>query len=122
MTGKKVFDEFFSARTSEGGESRRQVAEIRHSQLARAGAAQRGRGALPHLLEVSLLPIVHNRDSQLATLCFFVALAFHQQVLDGFDQHFQASVHFPIASAIDKAQQHQNEFLGMPRIKPGAAG
>ena len=89
MTGKKVFDEFFSARTSEGGESRRQVAEIRHRQLARAGAAQRGRGALPHLLEVSLLPIVHNRDSQLAALCFFVALACQQQVLDGFYQHIK---------------------------------
>ena len=28
--------------------------------------------------------------------------------LDGFDQHYQASVHFPQACAIDKSLQHQD--------------
>ena len=32
---------------------------------------------------------------------FFVVLACHYPVLDGFDQHFEASVHFPISIAID---------------------
>ena len=42
-------------------------------------------------------------------------------VLDGFNQLFQASVPFPLTSAVDKSQQHRNKFLGMPRIEPGAA-
>ena len=49
-------------------------------------------------------------------------LACHYPVLDGFNQNFQASVHFPLASANKKSQQHQNNFLEMPRIKPKAAG
>ena len=30
----------------------------------------------------------------------------------GFDQHCQASVHFPLTSAIDKSRQHRNNFFG----------
>ena len=32
---------------------------------------------------------------------FFVALAFHLPVLDGFNQHFLGTLHFPLSSAID---------------------
>ena len=51
---------------------------------------------------------------------FHNSLACHKPVLDRSNQHFQASVHFTLTSAVDKSQQHQNTFLGMPRIKPGA--
>ena len=50
---------------------------------------------------------------------FFVVVARHKPVLDGFDQHFEASVHFPLTST---SQQYRNKFSGMRRIKPGAAG
>ena len=41
-------------------------------------------------------------------------------ILDGFDQHYQASVHFPLTSTIDKSQQHENNFWGEWRIlNPG---
>ena len=64
-------------------------------------------------------------------LAFYVVLlASHGLVLDGFDQHFQASVHF--LPLINLVQQHQDYFqeiflgknLGMPRprFEPGAAG
>ena len=43
-------------------------------------------------------------------------------VLDGFDRHYQAFVHFPLTSAIDKSQQHQNKFSGMPELNPGWLG
>ena len=43
-------------------------------------------------------------------------------VLDGFDRYYQASVHFPIISAVNKSEQNQNNFLGLPRIKPRATG
>ena len=43
-------------------------------------------------------------------------------VLDGFDQHSQASVHFPLTSNFDKSLQHQNKISGKPRIQPRAAG
>ena len=49
---------------------------------------------------------------------FFVILSLPLSSTRWFAQHFQASVHFPLTSAIDKSQQHQNNFLG---IKPGAA-
>ena len=52
---------------------------------------------------------------------FFVELACHYPALDGFNQHFPASVHFPLTSTVDKSQQHQHKFSGMPRIEPGAA-
>ena len=42
--------------------------------------------------------------------------------LDVFNQHYQASVHFPQSSAIDKIPQHQTKFLGLPRINPTATG
>ena len=50
----------------------------------------------------------------------FVVLACHLPVLDGCDQHFQASVHFPETIPVYKPQQHQNVF-GMPIIEPGTA-
>ena len=37
----------------------------------------------------------------------FVVLDCHNLELDGFGQHFQATVHFPLARAVDKAQQHR---------------
>ena len=46
---------------------------------------------------------------------FFVVLVCRKTVLDSFDTHFQASVHFPLTSAKDKSQQHRNKFLGTPR-------
>ena len=52
----------------------------------------------------------------------FVVLACHCPTLDGLEQHFQASVHFPLLSTVDKSQQYQNQFWGMPRIKPKSAG
>ena len=57
----------------------------------------------------------------LLLLHFFVVIAWHYQVPDGFDQHFQPSVKFPLTSSVNKSQQHQNKFLGMPRIEPEAA-
>ena len=45
-----------------------------------------------------------------------------QLVLDEFDRHYQATVHFPLAIAVDKSRQHRNNFSGMTRIKPRAAG
>ena len=42
----------------------------------------------------------------------FLVLARHLPVLDGFDQHFQASVYFPLTSPFDKSQQHQNLTFG----------
>ena len=53
---------------------------------------------------------------------FFVELVCHQPVLDGFNQHFQTSVHFPLTSTADKSQQRQNKFLRMPTIEPGGTG
>ena len=46
---------------------------------------------------------------------FFVVLACHLPILDGFDMHFQASVHFTLSSAINKSQWHwkiQEKFFG----------
>ena len=51
----------------------------------------------------------------------FVELAWHYPVPDWFDQHFQPSVQFPLTSSVNKSQQHQNKFLGTPRIEPEAA-
>ena len=42
--------------------------------------------------------------------------------LDGFDQHYQASVHFPLTSAVVKSQQQQNKFSEALRIEPWATG
>ena len=53
---------------------------------------------------------------------FFGAIACHKPlkpVLRGFEPYFQASVHFPVTSAVNKAQQHLNKFLRMPRIENG---
>ena len=45
-----------------------------------------------------------------------------QLVLDGFDQHYQAFVHFPLTSAVNKSQHTLNQFLRLLRIESGAAG
>ena len=50
---------------------------------------------------------------------FFEALAC---LKPGQDQHFQASVHFPLISSIDKSQQFWNKFWETPRIEPGTTG
>ena len=50
-------------------------------------------------------------------LVFIVVAACHQSVINEFDQHFQASVHFPLTSAVDKSKQHQNNFFGNARIE-----
>ena len=57
---------------------------------------------------------------------FFVVLAYHKPVLQGFDWHYQASVHLPISRAFNKSLQYPINFSKiifweMPRIKPGAA-
>ena len=41
----------------------------------------------------------------------FVVLACHKPVLDGFNPHFQASVLFPLTSAVNQSQQQWNNFL-----------
>ena len=48
----------------------------------------------------------------------FLVLACHSPVLDGLDWHFQASVHFPLSSAINKSQWHHN-FQRKTIIKAG---
>ena len=40
----------------------------------------------------------------------------------GFNQHFQASVHFPLTSAVNKSQQHRNKISRATWLEPGAAG
>ena len=40
-------------------------------------------------------------------LIFFVLLACRLPVLNGFDRHFQASVHFTLSSVVNKSKQHQ---------------
>ena len=40
----------------------------------------------------------------------FLVLAFHLPVLDGLDQHFQATVHFSLSSTNDLSQQHRQFF------------
>ena len=47
----------------------------------------------------------------LVTLKLFVVLACHWPVLDGFDQRNEATVHFPLSSAVDEPQQHR-QFCG----------
>ena len=50
----------------------------------------------------------------------------HYPVLDGLDQPFQATVYFPLSSAIDKSQQNQ-QFFPLKKFRnagshTGAAG
>ena len=56
---------------------------------------------------------------------FHNSLACHKPVLDRSNQHFQASVHFTLTSAI-KNSGNIEKFLiflgGMPGVKPWAAG
>ena len=56
----------------------------------------------------------------------FLVLACHSPVLDGFNGHFQASVHFTLGSAINEYKQHQKipkkKISGMLGIEPRAAG
>ena len=53
---------------------------------------------------------------------FFVVLAFHKLVLHGFDRHFQATVHFPVSSAIVNNIDNSVlwKTLGMLRFEPSA--
>ena len=58
---------------------------------------------------------------------FFVVLACHMPVLDGFDQQlsFLHCPHSKQCTAVDKSKQHQEipkKILGALRIEPGAAG
>ena len=57
---------------------------------------------------------------------FFCRTGLPQPELDGFDQHFQATVHIPLTSAVDSPQQHRyfsNEnYLGPLGFEPGSAG
>ena len=53
---------------------------------------------------------------------FFVVLACYWPVLDGLNQHFQAPVHFPLTSNIDKSPQHHKKFLGLCELIPGPLG
>ena len=58
---------------------------------------------------------------------FWVELACHGPVLDGFDQplSFLCTVHSLISAAVNKSQQHQifkEKNSGTLRIKPGTAG
>ena len=41
---------------------------------------------------------------------YFFVLACRKPVLDGFDQHSQATVLSPLSRAVDKSQQHQQFF------------
>ena len=43
-------------------------------------------------------------------------------VLDLLDQHFQASLHFPLTNDVSNSQRHPNELSGILRIESGAAG
>ena len=60
----------------------------------------------------SLVSLVEVRESfalevlVLPVLIFFVELACHLPELNGFDQHFQATVLFPTTRAVDYPQQH----------------
>ena len=59
-------------------------------------------------------------------IIFFEVLASHMPELDGLDQHFQATVHFPLTRAANQPQQHQYFFFKklswMLGIEPRAAG
>ena len=45
-----------------------------------------------------------------------------EQLLDGFNRHYQPSVHFPLISAISKSQQHPKKFFYQyKRSKPYTA-
>ena len=73
----------------------------------------------PRMRATAPLTAPHYRD---LFQQFFVVLPCHYTVLDEFNQHFLASVHFPLTSAFDKFRQHCNKFLGTLRIEPEAAG
>ena len=53
---------------------------------------------------------------------FFVAQPCHQPELDGFYQHFQASIHFTLTSAMAEFQQHRKLLSEMLSVKPGTLG
>ena len=55
--------------------------------------------------QVGMAPLFTD-DSDLEWHWFFVVLACHWAVLDGFNWHFQASVHKTLCSAVHKLQQH----------------
>ena len=47
----------------------------------------------------------HGNFYESPGLIFFVLLVCHSPVLDGFDGHFQASVHLTLSSAVNKSQR-----------------
>ena len=77
-------------------------------------------------LKLKLLPgfrsfVESTNIYQPSVMVVFCSTSLPLASLDGFNQHFQAYVQFPLTSILDKSQQHQNKFSGRPRIKPGAA-
>ena len=56
------------------------------------------------------IPIIYqfsSCNSYIIQLGLFVVLACHYLELDEFDQHFQATVNFPLISAVDKPKQRK---------------
>ena len=68
--------------------------------------------------------ILHRRKKIVVSLKSHLVLVFCTLfvVLDGFDEHYQASFHFSLTINVDKFQQHLKKFLGTPRIAPRALG
>ena len=62
---------------------------------------------LPRIRQSSFRASQHQREN----LKFFILDA-TSPLLDGFNQHFQASVHFPLTSAGDKSEQHLKLMFG----------
>ena len=57
----------------------------------------------------------HRQVDQVALSYNYPVLFFcrtSQLLLDGFDQHFRVSVHFPLTNDVVKSQQHPNTFFG----------
>ena len=69
-------------------------------EMAARTSLERSRGLLCRV------PIKTERE-QLGSYLFFCSTSCHWLVLDGFDCHFQASVHFTLSSAVNKSQRHQ---------------
>ena len=76
----------------------------------------------PRCKKFNITLIVHLASSW----TFFVVLVCHLPKLDGFDWHFQASLHSTLSSIVNKSHQHWKNsrcnFLGTLGIEPGPAG
>ena len=64
----------------------------------------------------------YSQSSEVFCPFFLAVLDCHYPVLDGLDQHFQDSVHFPLTSAIDKSQRCHNKFWEHRESNPGLLG